>query len=134
MLQNVEMEKYTKRMQEIKESPLSKDLKSWLDEKLKYSYEPSLRNRLREIFDSMPRRVQNFIGEKKNFVQNITEIRNELTHHSKGHRYDLIELVNHVRCMKTILKVLYFKLIGIQDSEIERILNTNSGIIEERIK
>lgn len=76
-------EKHEKRKQEILEA-VPDEHKDWLEGKLKYSNEPNLRRRLREIFDKYPESVDFVVGDSKKdskgFINGVVNTRNYRTY------------------------------------------------------
>jgi hypothetical protein len=78
--------RYEERLERIINAAPARD-RPWLRGKLRYSNEVTLRTRLRELFEQMPRALQQACGGRKQFVDTVVTTRNYLIHHddeSKG--------------------------------------------------
>lgn len=90
--------------------------KGWLEDRLKYSNEPTLRNRFREIVDENSDVIGNFINSK--VIQQIVTTRNYLTHYDESlknrtsRERELYYLINKLRLTLTVclLKEIDFSL------------------------
>lgn len=58
--------------------------REWLTEKLRYSHEPSLRQRLRELLSLHDRETVSFTMPRDRFVSSVVSTRNYLTHYDEG--------------------------------------------------
>src|SRR5829696_6908392 len=80
---DLQEEEHKKRKEEILEA-VPDQHKRWLERKLKYSNEPTLAERLREIFGRYPESISLIIGKSKkakaNFIDKVVASRNYLTH------------------------------------------------------
>jgi len=76
-------EEHAKRLEEIIKAAPSQH-KEWLKNKLAYSNEPSLRKRLKEIFneirDVIPKEI---FPDEEYFIGKVVDTRNYLTHYDK---------------------------------------------------
>jgi hypothetical protein len=57
------------------------DCKAWLEDALVYYNEPHLKDRLRELVDSVAETVLPLVGNRDTFIEKVKNTRNYLTHH-----------------------------------------------------
>ncbi len=77
-------EEHNKRLEEVF-STVSEKHKKWVKRKLKkYSNEPDLGNRLREILGKHPEIAGRFIGDGNSFIDTVVATRNYLTHYDQS--------------------------------------------------
>lgn len=103
--------------------------KDWLEGKLRYSNEPGLRKRLKEIFDKYPESVAFVVGDnakrRKGFIHKVWATRNYLTHHDKelenqaARDGDLYQLI---RKLKALLEICLLNEIGFADDHVQALL------------
>lgn len=98
------------------------EYKEWLIDRLRYSNEPSLSMRLKEIFKEVDFIISLNSGERKKIVKKIVDTRNYYTHFDESKK-DLImttdELVYISKYILFILKVLIMKELGLDEVSIE---------------
>ncbi|OIQ55193.1 HEPN domain-containing protein [Neomoorella thermoacetica] len=121
-------DKYEKMMNEILNSIPNKYVE-WLKEKLKYSNEPTLRHRIRDIFKDFGLVVDKYIGDVKGFINEVVEARNYLTHYDKSKETekgkDHSELYNLVKKLEVILDVCLLYELGFSLDKVEELLSRN---------
>jgi hypothetical protein len=89
-IQENNLQKHNKKISDILRS-CSPEYGSWLDEKLKYSYEPNLRHRLKELISEYEIIFSRFVsGNKGDFVNKVVNTRNYLTHYDQDLRHKAI--------------------------------------------
>jgi len=100
--------------------------RNWLKEKLTYSNEPSLRKRIKEIYD----RVKNLgyitalIPKKKDFVDKVVNTRNYFVHYDQSLKERALkgtELYWLIQKLKALVEICLLKEIGFLDTEIDNI-------------
>lgn len=98
------------------------EYKEWLIDRLRYSNEPSLAMRLKEIFKEVDFIISLNSGERKKIVKKIVDTRNYYTHFDESKK-DLImttdELFYISKYILFILKVLIMKELGLDEVSIE---------------
>jgi hypothetical protein len=57
--------------------------RAWLADRLKYSGEPSLNRRLKDLYESLPAPTQSLLGKKQDFCRDISVTRHYFTHFDK---------------------------------------------------
>ena len=60
------------------------EYKEWLKDKLQHSNEPTLKERLIELFESIPEIINELIKDKEAFATQINNARNYFTHHDES--------------------------------------------------
>ena len=108
------------------------EYKEWLIDRLRYSNEPSLSMRLKEIFKEVDFIISLNSGERKKIVKKIVDTRNYYTHFDESKK-DLImtteELIYISKYILVILKVLIMKELGLDEASIEGQLKGLNEII-----
>lgn len=110
-----------------------KQFKEWLDARLKYGNEPSLRKRLKDLFKS----ADFLLGDKKTskgLLNSIVATRHYLTHYDenlKGEAKTGQDLWKLCLVLELLLEVQFCKLLGINDEEIEKIFNVSQAAIRK---
>lgn len=100
--------------------------REWLERKLTYSNEPSLRKRLKDICDKCPKGVLSKIGSIDAFIDLTVNTRNYWTHFDERAKaraatdVGLFELVSNLRLL---LVTCFFQEMGLTNEEIERIIS-----------
>lgn len=127
--EEVPQEEHRKRIEEILEAS-SKEYRKWLEEKLKYSNEPSLRKRLKEIYKSLVnvKYITQLIPDKKKFIEEIVATRNYFVHYDETLKSKALkgrDLLQAVHKLKIIIEVCLLKGIGFSDEEIDEALLNN---------
>lgn len=101
-------------------SSVPREYITWLENKLCYSNEPSLRVRLKEIYDKNDVILKKFI-KKKEFVNLSVNTRNYLTHYDKSLENSTAssnKLVQLVEIYKTLLLICMLREIDFSEKEI----------------
>lgn len=99
--------------------------RSWLEEKLMYSNEPTLRQRLREILKLSPQLVMKAIGNFKSFIKKVVDTRNYLTHYDQsleGQAARGEELYHLTQRLKMVLQTCLLRELGFPPEKIEELL------------
>lgn len=132
---NIQIEKneHKKRVKSIIES-VDTEYKDWLQEKLNFSNEPTLRNRLTDIIDESSDFINNIIDSKDFFIKKICDTRNYLTHFDKRLEKKAasgIELVEICSKLKIIIEFNFLLEIGFNKNIAnELIIRKNPTTIE----
>jgi hypothetical protein len=85
---------YTEEHQERLESILEKtppEYKDWLRGQLNFSHEPSLEQRLKELFQLTNKTVSPLVSNSDRFIRKVKKIRNYLTHYNNPDDSELLE-------------------------------------------
>lgn len=118
---------HKKRIDEILSSvPLTH--KGWLKEKLAYSNEPSLRKRLKEIFDKFSDVLNEFIPDKKGFIEKVVRTRNYFIHYDKTLEEKSAkgeELYNLTQKLKIVIEICLLETLGFSLDEIKNLIFRN---------
>jgi len=126
-IRNVELEKdiHEKRINSILES-VPNEYKSWLNQKLAYSNEPSLRQRMGDVTSSNSEILRRFIDNCDEFIQKIIVTRNYFTHNDKELEKEAVreeELYPYILKLRTLLEILLLQELGFTSRDIERSLD-----------
>ncbi len=129
-------EEHDKRIEEILNTIPEKN-KEWLKSRLAYSNEPTLRERLRGIFDEYSEIVNNFIEDKKTFIQKVVVTRNYLTHYDsslKDQAAEREELYHITQKLKILLEVCLLAQLGFSFDDIKSLISRNRRYRHESIQ
>ena len=133
----IDEDEHDKKIEYIISKIDDEDYKKWLIDRLKYSNEPSLAMRLKEIFKEVDFIISLNSGERKKIVKKIVDTRNYYTHFDESKK-DLImtteELIYISKYILVILKVLIMKELGLDEAFIELQLKGLSEIIFTKAK
>lgn len=104
--------------------------RNWLKEKLKYSNEPNLRKRIKEIYNMLKNigYVTELIPKKKNFVYKVYNTRNYFVHYDQSLKDKALkgtELYWLIQKLKVLVEICLLKEIGFLDTEIDNIFQQN---------
>lgn len=112
------------------------EYKEWLVEKLRYSNEPNLRKRLKEILKSFPASLEPVLKDRRKFVNDVCVTRNYLTHydseleHQAAKDRELFALTSRV---KLLLQFCMLKELGFDPQNVEkltaRLINMRYGFL-----
>lgn len=120
------MEKHSKKIEEIKSYIDNEEYVEWLEKKLKYSHEPSLFKRLKLMTKECTKYVNLNIENVGDFIKEITTTRNYLTHYDKSLEGESIkpdEMLNTCRNLKIIIEFYLLKEIKFPLEVIGTIIN-----------
>lgn len=129
-------EEHDKRIEEILNTIPEKN-KEWLKSRLEYSNEPTLRSRLREIFDEYPEIVNNLIEDKGAFIHKVVVTRNYLTHYDSSLRDQAAEreeLYHITQKLKILLEVCLLAQLGFSFDDIKSLISRNKRYQHESIQ
>lgn len=104
--------------------------RDWLREKLKYSNEPNLRKRIKEIYNKLKNigYVNDLIPKKKDFVDNVVNTRNYFVHYDRSLKDKSLkgtELYWLIQKLKVLVEICLLKEICFFDTEIDNIFQQN---------
>lgn len=102
-------------------SSIDKKYKKWLEEKLKYSNELTLRKRLNDLLVKYDDVLENVIIEKKKFVSKVIDTRNYLTHFDKRLKNRCSkrkELMTLSLALRLLLEIAFLDELGIERGKI----------------
>ncbi len=116
---------HEKRIREILNS-VPNEYREWLKEKLKYSNEPSLRKRLKQIFNLLKniRYIDELVPDKKRFVDRVVNTRNYYVHYDKALKDKIIDAEQfywYIQILKTIVLACLLRETGFTDEEIDKL-------------
>jgi hypothetical protein len=115
-------EQHKVKINEILKS-ISADYKDWVQEKLRYSHEPTLKERLDELSDKIPNSVREILLKptEAKFINQVRDNRNYYTHYDPKGKSRVLkgsELFFLSERMKIFLICLILREIGFTDGEI----------------
>jgi len=127
--EEVPREEHEKRLNEILSS-VPDQHREWLEERLRYSNEPRLRKRIKEIYDSLSgiRYVAQRIPKRDDFVNKVVTTRNYLAHYNHSLEESALrggELHSLVANLEFLIRLCLLREVGFADSEIDEILSEN---------
>jgi chemotaxis regulatin CheY-phosphate phosphatase CheZ len=120
-------EQHNKRLEEILRS-VPEEYKGWLNEKLAYSNEKSLRKRLREIVKEFDPILKELIPDLDSFVDKVVKTRNYLTHNDEKLKDQAVagkELLELVENLKIIAEICLLKELGFTLDKIKNLISRN---------
>ena len=116
---------HNKRISDIMNSaPEAHEL--WLKQKLKYSNEPTLRHRLRELWDKCPAAISGKLGAKNAFVGMTADTRNYWTHFGddlKANAATGEELCYLVVKLRILIQTCLLQELGFNSNEVELLMS-----------
>jgi hypothetical protein len=127
VMKNIELPKkeHEKRIKKILENAPSV-YTDWLDGKLKYSNEPTLRKRLKDIWNQCPPNISGKLGTKNTFIDKTVNTRNYWTHlddDNKSKAATGIELSYLTLKLRILIVVCFLKEMGFTPDEIEGLMS-----------
>ena len=136
--EDISTEEHEERVKQILNNTPDK-YREWLKEKLKYSNEPSLRKRIKEIYDMLKNigYVTDLIPKKKDFVDDVVNTRNYFVHYDQSLKNKALkgtELYRLIQKLKVLVEICLLKEIGFLDTGIDNIYRQNrkyKWLIEE---
>lgn len=108
---------------------VSNDLRERLKGYLKYGNEFSLRKRLKEIIDNYEKVINEFIKDKKAFIDKVVNTRNYYTHYDKNLEERAArgtELFDITQKLKLLLEICLLTVVGFSLEEIKDLLSKNT--------
>lgn len=121
-------QEHNKRIEEVLDA-VPEEHKKWLKVKLAHSNEPTLRRRLKEIFDNYPKVVNKFIRDKKSFIQKVVHTRNYLIHYdlkSKKRVAEWEELYHVTQKLKILIEACLLTVLGFSADEIKDLFSRST--------
>lgn len=115
------------RMEKILET-VPTEYKDWLQKKLRYSNEPTLNKRLKELF----KEFFCFFGNQKEFVRKVTLTRNNLIHPKSQQEQGCLSGNNlkiATEKLRLLLVLLLMKMIGFEETEIVELIRKNNNLM-----
>jgi hypothetical protein len=94
--------------------------RAWIIEKLRYSHEPGLRQRLKELFDESTAIVRPLVRNKSSFIEGVTNTRNYLTHYDPSLASRILpkeRLYWGIRALTFLVEVILLKELGFTDEQ-----------------
>ncbi len=136
--EDISTEEHEERVKQILNNTPDK-YREWLKEKLKYSNEPSLRKRIKEIYDMLKNigYVTDLIPKKKDFVDDVVNTRNYFVHYDQSLKNKALKgtkLYRLIQKLKVLVEICLLKEIGFLDTGIDNIYRQNrkyKWLIEE---
>jgi hypothetical protein len=126
-MENLELpiEQHQNRVNEIlKNTP--EVYKEWLKNKLKYTNEPTLRKRLRELWDKCPPTLTTKFGTKELFVGITVDTRNYLTHFGddlKANAATSEDLYTFVLKLRIMVQICLLQELGFNSDEVTLLMS-----------
>ncbi|MGB3510559.1 MAG: HEPN domain-containing protein [Microcoleaceae cyanobacterium] len=105
------------------------EYKKWLEEKLQFSNEPGLKERLIDLCELIPEVTNQLIHNKESFATKIKNARNYLTHYNKSLKKKLAkpeELSWFIESLSFILQACFLKELGCTTERCHQLLNRNN--------
>ena len=99
---------------------------TWLRERLEYSNEPNLRKRLKELLDVAPECTDRIVSDRKSFINDVVNTRNNLTHYSRppGHlEKDAFKLYKLAEQLSELMRVFLLRELAFEFSKISELLD-----------
>ncbi|KUJ95287.1 MAG: hypothetical protein H5T94_04165 [Pseudothermotoga sp.] len=125
---------HKRRLEEILSASPEKH-RTWLQEKLKYSNEPSLRKRLKEIMEEISKNMAlgELIPNQKIIVDDIVTTRNYLVHNDENLKEKSAKgekLLDITEKLRTLVKICLFKELGFTPEEIKHLIGLENSNLE----
>lgn len=120
-------DQHNRRIQEILNA-VPTEQREWLESRLTYSNEPSLRRRLREIFSGYSDVLNEYIENKDAFMNKVVVTRNYLTHYDPNLEEDAAdgeELYHISEKLRLLIEICLLTELGFDPSEIKHLLSRN---------
>lgn len=114
-----------------------KKSKDWLSRKLKYSNEPNLRTRLKEIISKFSPITEKFISDDKGFMQKVVVTRNYLSHLDPDSKEEAEKggaLFDIVQKLKIMLLICLLNQLGFSIEDIKKVIQRDKWYNRYRIK
>lgn len=89
--------------------------REWLNDRLRHSNEPTLRQRLREILSRYHANVVGVLRDEKSFIQAAVNTRNELAHGRKSEA-SRVKLMFLNSCLSAVIEAILMNEVGLSDS------------------
>ncbi len=121
----------------IKNAPL--EYQEWLRQKLNFSNEPSLHNRLSEMIDSVKEAIEPLVGDIDLFIKKVKNTRNYFTHYDKSNKKKAmqgLDLFWLIQGLSFLLQALLLAELGFSNEEIKGFISSNSmfNLVRDNLK
>lgn len=110
--------------------------RTWLQEKLQYSNEPSLKKRLVELFARAEVSLATLVGDtnkkQKAYAQRVTDTRNYLTHYNEALRSRAAtgdDLIQMTRVIELLMQVCFLRELNISPERCEALLKQSATFL-----
>ncbi|MFN7853880.1 MAG: HEPN domain-containing protein, partial [Dolichospermum sp.] len=131
-------DEHKRRLESILENtPL--EHKRWLNEELNFSHEPSLEERLRELFQLTNRTISPLINNAEDFLKTVKKIRNYLTHYNNPSDAKLMDKLFRInQVLDFMIQSCLLKELGCSDDRCAELIERNQkyqflkGLISEQ--
>ncbi len=127
----LDKEEHKKRIEGILKTVNAEDAK-WLKEKLMFSNEPSLHQRLEDLIDSYHTQLlAKIIGDKQAFIQRVKWSRNYYTHYDSSNEKKALtdsELFYENEKLKILLKTCLLREIGFDEDTIGEVMKRDGSV------
>ncbi|MDY7004678.1 MAG: hypothetical protein SWX82_12145 [Cyanobacteriota bacterium] len=120
-------DEHKERIERILDSVTS-EYKEWLKDKLNYSNEPTLKERLIELLELIPEITNQLIKDKEGFATKVKNARNYFTHYNKSLKKKVPqpeELSWFIELLSFILQACILKELGCTSERCHQLLNRN---------
>lgn len=136
VIKNYELpeDRHKKRIAEIL-NVVPNNHKKWLKWQLKYSNESALRQRLSDILKQNSKVIDEFIDDKKLFIDKITDTRNYLTHYDLSLKEKSVageELYRLIERLKIIIEICLLKELGFDFENIKEVISRKYQYIKRK--
>jgi hypothetical protein len=128
------VEDHKKRLSSILEAAPA-EYHEWLSDKLKYSNEPNLRQRLRQLLDRVGPVADDLIDNRRKFVNAVVDTRNHYTHYTpeSGSRAATgVEVMKLTRIMTFIVQACFLTEAGISPAQCAELFSQNRRYQSQR--
>lgn len=125
----VNAQEHHKKIDYIISSVEKQEYKEWVEEKLRYSNEPTLRNRLQEIFKETNFLLELNSKKRKSLISKIIETRNYFTHFDENKKDKIMtsdEIFYVSKYILFVLRALIMKEFGINEEIIKNRITKSS--------
>jgi hypothetical protein len=108
--------------------------RDWLKNKLKYSNEPILRKRLKELWERCPEAISSRLGTKNEFVGVTVDTRNYLTHFGEDLKANAAtgqKLYELVMKLRILMQVCLLQALEFNNNDVERLMLKPLGPVDQ---
>lgn len=121
-------EAHQDRLKNILDS-VSIEHKAWLEDKLLFSHEPSLLDRLRGILSLTSKTTDPIIGNTENLAKKIKNLRNYFTHYNdikQGKSIDIEQIIRINQLLNFAIKACFLNELGCSPERCEELISRSS--------
>lgn len=125
-INEISKEECAKRIKELIE--IKPEYKEWLNIRLKYAFELTLRKRLKKLFSEFDNLFNDYISDSKIFSDRLTDTRNYYTHFDENLKQNCfhgLELYYAGLKLKILLIACFLKELGFNIDEIDKMIKEN---------